>query len=43
MEAISVLLFKPGFTVKEVSNSAELYNFGNCLYFSAIDEQIVWK
>jgi hypothetical protein len=45
MESIMLLLFKPGFTIKEVELNAELNHFGKqiILIFSAIDEQLVWK
>lgn len=36
MEAISLLLFKPGFTIKEVGSEVDLNYF-------AIDENLVWK
>ena len=36
MEAISILLFKPGFSVQEVPDGLELQYYG-------IDEHLVWK
>ncbi len=36
MEAISLLFFKPGYTVLEVAEGMELQYYG-------IDEQLVWK
>ncbi len=36
MEAISILLFKPGFTIQDLPNGLEPNYF-------AIDEHLVWK
>jgi hypothetical protein len=52
MDSISILLFKPGFTVQEVPDGLELQYYGivHLLYYNVIvinllgiDEQIVWK
>ena len=45
MESISILLFKPGFTVQEVPDGAELQYYGKPkrLNIIGIDEQLVWK
>jgi hypothetical protein len=47
MESISILLFKPGFTVQEVPDGLDLQYFGMlynlCQYLIGIDEQLVWK
>jgi hypothetical protein len=46
MESISILLFKPGFSIQDIPHGYEPNLYGNNIFefiLLAIDEHLVWK